>query len=150
MKNLFLLIGLTFLMLSCNQNRNMPVIATAPGSPVQEHEANIQNEKENVNIEMDGGSISIADILADREKYNGKIVTVKGKVTKYNPAILNKNWVHIQDGTEFSGGYDLTITTEEATSVGELVSFKGKIILDKDFGYGYFYSTLMEDAKLIR
>ena len=60
---------------------------------------------------------------------------------------MGKNWVHIQDGTEFEGGYDLTITTNQMVSLGETVTFEGKIVLNKDFGYGYFYNILMEDAK---
>lgn len=136
-------------MLSCNQGTKTPVMATDSNSTGEEHKANIINEKKDVNIESEKGSISIAEILADREKYNGKIVTVKGEVTKFNPAILHKNWVHIQDGTEFSGEFDLTITTEEVTSVGEVVTFRGKIVLDQDLGYGYVYSTLMEEAQII-
>jgi hypothetical protein len=31
--------------------------------------------------------------------------------------------------------------------MGENITFEGKIVLDKDFGYGYFYSVLMEDGK---
>ena len=60
---------------------------------------------------------------------------------------MGKNWVHIQDGTEFGGGFDITITTDKPASVGETVTFEGKIALDKDFGYGYFYSVLMEEGK---
>ena len=60
---------------------------------------------------------------------------------------MGKNWVHIQDGSEFEGGFDLTVTTDKPTSVGETITFEGKVILDKDFGYGYYYSVLMEDGK---
>lgn len=28
--------------------------------------------------------------------------------------------------------------------------FKGVVVLDKDFGYGYMYSILLEDAKLVK
>jgi hypothetical protein len=60
---------------------------------------------------------------------------------------MGKNWVHIQDGSEFQGGFDLTITTNIQVSVGETKTFEGKIVLDKDFGYGYLYSVLMEEGK---
>ena len=62
---------------------------------------------------------------------------------------MGKNWVHIQDGTEFEGGFDLTITKDKQASVGETITFEGKIVLDKDFGYGYFYNVLMEDGKSV-
>jgi hypothetical protein len=61
---------------------------------------------------------------------------------------MGKNWVHIQDGTQFEGAFDLTITTDIQVPVDEINTFEGKIILDKDFGYGYFYSVLMEESKI--
>lgn len=146
-----LFIAFPLVIISCNSGNKGPVMATdTASSNLQQHTANISNERKDVNIESDENSISIAEILSNREKYNGKIVTVKGEVTKYNPAILKKNWVHIQDGTEYSGEYDLTITTLDSARLGELVVFRGKIVLDRDLGYGYKYSTLMEEAIIIR
>jgi hypothetical protein len=34
--------------------------------------------------------------------------------------------------------------------VGDIVTLEGKIVLDQDFGYGYKYELLMEDAKIIK
>jgi hypothetical protein len=62
---------------------------------------------------------------------------------------MNKNWIHIQDGSEFQGGFDLTITTDKSVSLGDTVTFEGKLALDKDFGYGYFYTVLIEDGKQV-
>ena len=63
---------------------------------------------------------------------------------------MGKNWIHIQDGTEFEDGFDLTVTTSGTATMGEIVTFEGKISLDKDFGYGYSYAVLMEDAKPVQ
>ncbi len=104
--------------------------------------------KEEVNIKPVSGSISIEDLYKNKTKFANKTVTIKGKVTKFNEAIMNKNWVHIQDGTEFNGNFDLTVTTQAVVKVGDTVIFKGKIALDKDFGYGYSYKVLMEDGIL--
>jgi len=104
-------------------------------------------EKANVRVEPCEGCVKISDLLSKKKSYSGKVIKVKGQVTKYNPGIMGKNWVHIQDGSEFEGGFDLTITTDKPTTVGETVTFEGKIILDKDFGYGYYYAVLMEDGK---
>ncbi len=114
------------------------------------HVAEVKTEKINILIGPGEGCISIAELLKTKADYSGKTVKVKGKVTKYNPAILGKNWIHIQDGTEFNSAFDLTITTDSQVAVGDTVTFEGKITLKKDFGYGYFYDTLMEDGKLIR
>jgi len=60
---------------------------------------------------------------------------------------MGRNWVHLQDGTSGSGNYDLTITTQDEVSLGEVVTFEGMIVLNKDFGAGYAYDVLMEEAK---
>jgi hypothetical protein len=105
-----------------------------------------KTEKINVSISTCEGCIKISDLLSGKKSYAGKVIKVTGQVTKYNAGIMGKNWVHIQDGTEFDGGFDLTVTTDIQTSVGETVTFEGKIVLDKDFGYGYFYAVLMENG----
>jgi hypothetical protein len=91
--------------------------------------------------------IKISDLLENKKSYSGKTIRITGQVTKFNPQIMGKNWVHIQDGSEFQGAFDLTVTTDQQVSVGQTITFEGKIVLDKDFGYGYYYSVLMEEAK---
>lgn len=110
----------------------------------------VKPEKISVAIEAAEGGISIAKLLETKADYSGKIVRIKGKVTKVNPEIMGKNWVHIQDGTEFNGEFDLTVTTDVQPVVGDTVTFEGTITLKKDFGYGYFYEVLMEDGRLIK
>lgn len=105
------------------------------------------NKKE-VEITPIPGGMTLAEVITNREQLSGQEVTVKGIVTKYNPAIMNLNWIHIQDGTEAGEYYDLTITTNNEVKVGEIVVFKGKLSLNKDFGAGYTYDLIMEDAVL--
>lgn len=107
-------------------------------------------EKKAVAIEGDENTISIAELFGNREQYNNKTVRIKGEVTKYNPAIMNTNWVHLQDGTDFNGEYDLTVTTSEEVVVGDVVIMEGVVVLDKDFGAGYYYATMVEEGKVIR
>ncbi len=92
---------------------------------------------------------SIADIYANPAAFAGKQIKVRGKVVRYNPRIMGKNWVHIQDGTEANGKFDLTITTQDEAKEGEVATFEGTIYLDKDFGAGYTYDVIMEGAKKI-
>jgi hypothetical protein len=61
-------------------------------------------------------------------------------------AIMGKNWIHVQDGTEAAGNYDLTVTTQGTAKVGDVVVVEGGISLNKDFGAGYKYDVIMEDA----
>ena len=62
---------------------------------------------------------------------------------------MGKNWFHLQDGSEVSGKKsDLTVTSADAIQMGEQAVFEGKIVLNKDFGAGYKYEIIMEDAVL--
>jgi len=61
---------------------------------------------------------------------------------------MGKNWIHIQDGTDYKGSFDLAITSAISVMVGDTLTFEGKITLDKDLGYGYFFDVLMEDAQV--
>jgi len=106
-------------------------------------------EKADVAIEAVEGVISIADLFANPSAYEGKSIRVRGEVTKFNPAIMERNWVHIQDGTEFQGRYDLTATSSEAFEVGSVVTLEGIVALDLDFGYGYSYEILLESSTAI-
>jgi hypothetical protein len=116
----------------------------------EKHQGKVITARIDVKVEPCADCITIAKLLADKKTYAGKVIKVKGQVTKYNAAIMGKNWVHIQDGTEFEDGFDLTVTTSGTATMGEIVTFEGKISLDKDFGYGYSYAVLMEDAKPVQ
>ena len=92
---------------------------------------------------------TIADIYKNKQSLNGKTVKVKGKVVKFNSGIMNRNWVHIQDGTDDNGDFDLLITSDETVKVGDIIVAEGKLAIDKDFGAGYFYPVVVEEAKII-
>ncbi|WP_111707480.1 DNA-binding protein [Lutibacter citreus] len=103
-----------------------------------------------VKIEQPKGGTSLENIFKNKKSLSKKEVTVKGKVIKVNNGILKRNWVHIIDGTKFEKDINLTITTTEEVKVGDTVTFKGIVTLDKDFGYGYVYNILLEDGILIK
>ena len=100
-------------------------------------------------VEPVEGGTTIAELFNNRQAYGGQVIKVKGIVVKYSEAIMKKNWVHIQDGTRDQGEFDLAITTSDECALGDEVGFEGMITLDKDFGYGYSYDVIMEDAKLV-
>jgi hypothetical protein len=116
----------------------------------QQHQAQSVAAKADIKITPCESCITIGKLMADKKSFSGKTIKVKGVVTKVNEEIMGKNWIHIQDGTEAEGVYDLTITTLKAVSVGDTVTFEGKISLDKDFGYGYFYNVLMEEGDIVK
>ncbi|MEW5843936.1 MAG: hypothetical protein AB1775_11810 [Bacteroidota bacterium] len=104
-------------------------------------------EKQNISVDKASGGVTVAQLFGGINNYANKTVTVKGKVVKVNNGIMNKNWVHIQDGTSNGADYDLTVTTNETLNVGDVVTLQGTVAVNKDFGYGYSYKVLLEDAK---
>ena len=96
------------------------------------------------------GAVKLSDIFAAPAGFSGKKIKVTGQVIKFSPEIMSKNWVHLQDGSEANGYYDLTITTLDTVEVGKIVTFEGVIAVDKDFGYGYKYDVLLEEAKVVK
>jgi hypothetical protein len=105
--------------------------------------------KLDIKIDQPQGGTSIGDLYAKRSSYGGKMITVKGQVSKVNKGIMGRNWVHIQDGTSDSENFDLTITTGDAPEPGDIVTYSGVLSLDKDFGAGYSYALIVEDAVVL-
>lgn len=92
---------------------------------------------------------TIAEIYAERTALKEKEVAVRGKVVKFNEGILGRNWVHLRDGTGTANkDNDLTVTTKDKVSVGDVVLVKGTVRVDKDYGTGRPYPVIIEEAKV--
>lgn len=109
--------------------------------------AHIKTEAAAVSVKPAEDGITIAELFENKEQYGGQEVVLRGQVVKINENIMDRNWVHIQDGTEFDGNYDLVITTDEIHEPGAVVTFEGVVALDKDFGAGYVYDVIVEEGK---
>jgi hypothetical protein len=133
-------------------NQDKPAAASQDGATPATSETYTRKatppEKKEVKVAPAKGGITIGKLFSDKESMAGKTVVIKGQVTKYTPAVMGKNWIHIQDGTDFNGKFDLTVTSENEVKVGDVVTLEGKISLNKDLGYGYFFDVIMEDAKM--
>jgi hypothetical protein len=92
----------------------------------------------------------IAWVYANKDSLAGQQVSLRGKVVKYNEGILGWNFLHVQDGSgdAADGSNDMIVTTKAHSAVGQTVVLNGTVLLDKDFGAGYSYPVLIEDAKL--
>ena len=95
------------------------------------------------------GGISIEELYGNAEKYKDKEVVVRGQIIKINRDIMDRNWVHIMDGTRVDRS-DLTFTTTEDFQMGDTITIRGKVALDKDFGAGYVYPLIVEEAEQIQ
>ena len=91
---------------------------------------------------------TVQEVYQEKDKLNGKRVTMRGKVVKFNEAIMGKNWLHLRDGTGKEPANDLTVTTQAKAKVGDTVLLDGTVTLDKNLGAGYNYDAIIEDAKV--
>ncbi|MEN8135154.1 MAG: hypothetical protein ABFS18_06400 [Thermodesulfobacteriota bacterium] len=94
------------------------------------------------------GGKTVADIFAEKTALNGQNVKMRAKVTKFMSGIMGKNWLHIKDGTGAAGADDLVVTTQVTAAVGDTVLVSGTVAADKDFGSGYKYAVIVEDAEV--
>ena len=101
-------------------------------------------------IEQPENGTSIEKLFSNPEAFSGKEIIIRGKVVKVNENIMNLNWVHLKDGTNFNIKNDITISTLDTVKLGDILTFKGQVTLDKDFGYGYIYPVLIENGQVIK
>lgn len=93
---------------------------------------------------------SVAEVFAQKVALKDKTVAVRGKVVKVTSGVLGKNWLHLRDGSgsEATKDHDLVVTTSGTAAVGDTVVVRGAVHLDRDFGAGYAYAVIVEDATL--
>ena len=103
---------------------------------------------DSIKIAPEPGGISIEELYGNANDYKDKQVLVRGQVIKVNSEIMDRNWVHIMDGTRGDRS-DLTFTTTSEFKVGDTVTVRGTVAVDKDFGGGYVYPLILEEAELI-
>jgi hypothetical protein len=95
---------------------------------------------------------TVVELWAARKTLAGKQVAVRGKVVKFLPGIMGRNWVHLRDGSGSAekGDNDITITTADLANLGDVVLVTGVVRSDKDFGAGYTYAVIIEDGKIAK
>ncbi|MDT8317803.1 MAG: DNA-binding protein [bacterium] len=146
-------------------NRTFPVIyfvgraeAEGKGSkkiikPEEHPEKEI--EKPNISVAPEKGSIvraedgyTLEELFKKKERLGGKKVVLRGKVVKASGKIMGKRWFHLQDGTGSKGSLDLVLTSNNDANAGDIVLVEGVLGLNKNFGQGYKYDVIIEDAKI--
>jgi len=88
----------------------------------------------------------IATLYQTQAKLAGQTVSAHGKVVKVNNGILDRNWIHITDGSGDAKSSDLVVTSTQTAVVGDEVTITGVAALNRDFGAGYVYPLLIENA----
>lgn len=95
---------------------------------------------------------TIADVYQDKAALAGQPVTIHGKVVKVNNNIMNRNWLHLQDGSgdAAAGTNDVAITSDDTAAMGDEITVTGTVAVDLDFGAGYKYPLLIEKATIVK
>lgn len=98
------------------------------------------------------GGMTVFQVWQKRADLSAKTVVVRGRVVKANYDIMGAHWYHVQDGTGEveAGTHDLTVTSRDRVSVGDIVTVSGPIALGKDFGAGYAYDVMVDGASLVK
>jgi hypothetical protein len=94
---------------------------------------------------------TVAAVNQNKTTLVGKTISAKGKVVKVNNGIMGRNFVHVQDGTgdAKTTTNNLIVTSKQTAQVGDSVTISGTVVLNRDFGSGYTYPLLIEDATIV-
>lgn len=126
-----------------NAHKGVDMSKPAPGNKKTETKV-----IEGLKVEKAAGnnSYSLAEVMQRRNELQDKVIIVRGQVVKVSTSIMNRNWVHLMDGSGKSGDNKLVITTQDTPDVGAVVTATGVFHNNVDFGGGYKYETIMENA----
>lgn len=94
------------------------------------------------------GSLKIADLVKDPKKYEGHTIQLSGTCVKVNPNIMDRNWIHLKDGSK--DDFDLVITSNTFVPEGSEITIRGTVVMNKDFGAGYNYALILENGTLVK
>lgn len=93
---------------------------------------------------------SVAELNNNKAALAGQTIRAEGKVVKVNNGIMRRNFVHVQDGTGSEGSNNLVVTSQQTAAVGDQVSVTGVVVVNRDFGMGYSYPLLIEEATITK
>jgi len=128
--------------------------AAAPAEPAKMPEDHPPPAADKADVDLSGitkadGGKTVEEVYKEKDTLANAKVVVRGKVVKVNPAIMGKNWLHVRDGSGGEGTNALTVTTAGTLpDVGEVVVVSGTVVLDQDFGMGYQYPVIVQDAEI--
>lgn len=120
--------------------------------PAKEAKKAAPGEKIKVEKASGANAYTVEEIFTKRGTLNGKQVLVRGQVVKVASGIMNKNWLHLQDGTgnDKKKTNDLVVTTTDNAEEGDIITVSGTLAKDKDFGGGYKYTAIIEKGSVTK
>jgi hypothetical protein len=109
-------------------------------------QSNIKQRHNLVDYEVEG-SISIEELIKNAAALENQSVQITAKVTKVNANIMDRQWLHLQDGSR--DDFDLVATSQAIVPVGHVVTLKATLKRKLDFGAGYSYDLILVNADLV-
>ena len=91
---------------------------------------------------------TVAVLYQNKAALAGQTINATGKVVKVNNGVMGRNFVHVQDGTGDLKSNDLVVTSKQTANVGDQVTISGVVVVNRDFGSGYSFPLLIEDATI--
>jgi hypothetical protein len=127
-----------------NAHKNVDMGQPAPGSKKK----GAGKVVEGLKVEKAPGenSYSLEEVMKKRTELQDKTIVVRGQVVKVSANIMNRNWVHITDASGGKWDNKLVVTTKDTPEVGDVVTATGVFHNNVDFGGGYYYEIIMEEA----
>ena len=99
-------------------------------------------------VVVNPSGLTVEKLYSQKDQLSNKPVAINAQVVKVSKNIMGKDWIHLQDGSGSNGTGDITATSKNSTvKVGDTVTAEGIIKTKVDFGYGYKYAVIMEEAK---
>lgn len=133
-----------------------PAAATSePAVPAAQVGHPVPSDEAVSNIDLSGiakasGGKTVAEVFAEKEQLAGQKVSIRGKVVKASGRIMDRHWLHIRDGSGGPGTKDLSVTVgSDPPKVGDTVVVTGTLSVNKDFGIGFQYDVIVEDADVV-
>ncbi len=123
------------------------------GSAAEQHAAAAAGPSEVMDVKVpkaDGADArTVAEVWEQKAKLKDGKVTLRGKVVKATSA-MGKTFLHLRDGTGSAADRtnDITVTTEDSAEKGDTVTLSGTVHTGVDFGSGYSYPVIIEEAKV--
>jgi hypothetical protein len=91
---------------------------------------------------------TVDQLYAEKDALKGKTVTISGVVTRVTNNVMQRNFLHLRDGTGKEGSDDVTVTSQQTAAVGDKITVTGTLAVDRDFGAGYTYPVIIEQATI--
>ena len=104
------------------------------------------SQKQNSEIQIQ--QLTLTELLNDPQRFEGELIEISGLCTKVNTNIMDRNWIHLK--ADEDAAEELVATSKEAPAVGETIVLHAIVRLNKDFGAGYVYPILLEEAIMVQ